>query len=880
MDVLRFEMLRLRILLSAAALACFMTSLAGAQQSTAASPFDQQTDQQTDCSDPALAATPACTSQQGGRPTLNAPAQASPNPQVPPFYNDVEGLNRQNMPRPPQQKTPPEPLTEFQKFAASATGQILPIFGADLFRQVPSTFAPVDLAPVPANYIIGPGDELRIRVWGQIALQANLRVDRSGEIYLPHIGPVHVAGLAFSELSSQLQKAVATQFRNFQLTVDLGQIRAIQIYTSGQARHPGLYTVSGLSSLLDALFASGGPSVRGSLRRIELQRNGKLVSQFDLYSLLTTGDKSKDARLESGDVIFIPPVGPQVAITGSVRSPGIYELKPGEALNDLLRDAGGASAVAAASHVSIGRIVNHRDLRSMDVSFDDSGLATPLADGDLVHVYSIMPRFQETVTLRGNVANPGKFGWHAGMHISELIPDKESLLTRSYWWRRAQLGLPTPDFEPARGFARLRQPSEPLGLSSALRPNPEYRDQQYGQMAPGGTGDSSNGFLQQQEDGVAQEGDAQGSYPNQSQRGEAAAPTAQNSSLAQQQYSPNQPGAQSPDGVPLRPKTEVRFLAPDIDWDYAAVERMDRDTLKTQVIPFDLGRLVLQHDNSQDLELQPGDVVTIFSEADIRLPIAQQSKMIKLEGEFVHAGSYTAQPGETLKQLIQRAGGLTDHAYLYGSEFRRESTRQIQQTRIDEYVRNLEMQIERGTLASAASAASTAQDIATAAAARNSEQEIIAQLRGIRATGRMVLEFKPDSTGTDEIPDVALENGDTFIVPSRPSNVNVIGAVYDQNSFLFNPTRTVGSYLHLAGGPNRSADAKHEFIIRADGEVLSKESASGMWTNSFNSLHLNAGDTIIVPEKTFKPSALRGVLDWSQVFSQFALGAAAISILR
>lgn len=870
MEVLRFEMLRMRALLSAAALAC-VTSLAGAQQSAASSSFDQQ----VDCSDPAVAATSACSSQQTGRSGLNLPLQTSPNPQVSPFYTDSETLNRQNTLRPIQQQTPPEPLTEFQKFAASATGEILPIFGADLFRQVPSTFAPLDLSPVPTNYIVGPGDELRIRVWGQLTFQANVRVDRSGEVYLPHVGPVHVAGLAFSELSSQLQNAIGTQYRNFQLTVDLGQIRAIQIYTSGQARHPGVYTVSGLSSLLDALFSSGGPSVKGSLRRIELQRDGKVVSQFDLYGLLTTGDKSKDAKLESGDVIFIPPVGPQVAITGSVRNPGIFELKPGESLKDLLGDAGGASGVAAASTVSIGRVVNHRDLRNLNVSFDESGLATPLADGDLVHVSSIVPRFRETVTLRGNVANPGKFGWHAGMRISELIPDKESLLTRSYWWKRAQLGLPTPDFEPARGFARLRQPIEPTTLSSALGAVGAYRGQQ-----PGAPVEPGTEFTQQQQYGFQQE-DSGESANLSNQRGESASPTGQNSSLAQQQSGTNQgSGTQSPDGVPLRPKTDLRFLAPEIDWDYAAIERLDPNTLKTEVIPFDLGRLVLQHDNAQDLELQPGDVVTIFSEADIRLPIAQQSKMVKLEGEFVHAGSYTAQPGETLKQLVERAGGLTNHAYLYGSEFRRESTRQIQQTRIDEYVRNLEAQIERGTLATATSGASSPQDIANSAAAHGSEQEIIAQLRTIRATGRMVLEFKPDSAGAGEIPDVALENGDTFIVPSRPANVNVIGAVYDQNSFLYNPARNVNAYLHLAGGPNRSADARHEFIIRADGEVLSKESTSSMWSNSFYSMRLNPGDTIIVPEKTFKPSALRGVLDWSQVFSQFALGAASISLLR
>ncbi|UWZ87019.1 capsule biosynthesis GfcC family protein [Occallatibacter riparius] len=305
---------------------------------------------------------------------------------------------------------------------------------------------------------------------------------------------------------------------------------------------------------------------------------------------------------------------------------------------------------------------------------------------------------------------------------------------------------------------------------------------------------------------------------------------------------------------------------------------MNRDTLKTQLIPFDLGRLVLQHDDSQNLALQAGDVVTIFSEADIRLPIAQQSKLIKLEGEFAHAGSYSAQPGETLRQLVQRAGGLTDHAYLYGSEFRRESTRRLQQQRIDDYIRSLDMQMQRSSLAFAASTSQA--EAAAGVSARTNQQNLISQLHQMRASGRIVLDFKPDSSGLDHIPDVALENGDTFIVPSRPVNINVIGAVYDQNSFLFNPTRNVSQYLHLAGGPSRSADAKHAFIIRANGEVVAKEATSGMWSNPFPNLLLYPGDSIVVPEKVYKPSALKGVLDWSQVFSQFALGAASLSVLH
>ena len=282
-----------------------------------------------DCSDPLLASTPECSaqSQQGQNPNSNQPLSSPLSGQLGnqtrnPLGNyttEADQYSRQNTRRDQQVEIPPEPLTELQKFIASTTSQILPIYGADLFRRVPSTFAPLDMTPVPSDYVVGPSDELRIHVWGQVNFQTIVRVDRSGEIFLPQIGPVHVAGMPFSALDAHLRAAVGRIFHNFDLTVDVGQIRAIQIYVSGQARRPGVYTVSSLSSLADALFVSGGPSVQGSMRHSQLRRGSEEVTDFDLYDLLIHGDKSKDVKLQAEDVIFIPPVGPQVAAIGSVR---------------------------------------------------------------------------------------------------------------------------------------------------------------------------------------------------------------------------------------------------------------------------------------------------------------------------------------------------------------------------------------------------------------------------------------------------------------------------------------------------------------------------------------------------------------------------------
>jgi protein involved in polysaccharide export with SLBB domain len=700
---------------------------------------------------------------------------------------------------------------------------------------------------------------LRIRVWGQLSFQANVRVDRSGDIYLPQVGPVHVASVPFSDLDGHLRSAIGRVFHNFDLTVDLGQIRSIQIYLAGEARTPGVYTVSSLTTLVDALFVGGGPDSQGSLRNIELRRGSQTVAHFDLYDLLVRGNKSTDAKLLPGDVIFIPPVGSQIALTGSVKSPAIYELLPGDPLSAALSNAGGVSTVASAARISVERIENHNERQAMEIAYDKDGLAIPLADGDIVRVFSIVPRYGKTVILRGNIANPGRFAWHPGMHVSELIPDKDSLVTRNYWWKRTQLGLPAPDFEPTPGFQDLRQPLD--GNAVTLKPpvSEEFNVQSATQDFPReATQDQLR--LPQDQPGLPQNRNLSAQQRNGS------------SSLGAQQDSMSQ-------GPRPAQRTTIRLLAPDIDWDYAVVERIDPETLKTTLIPFDLGKLVLQHDALHDLELKSGDIVSIFSEADIHVPLAEQTKLVTLDGEFVHSGVYSVRPDETLKELVERAGGISPKAYLYGSEFTRQSVRVAQQARIDEYVHTLEMRMQRSNLAIAASATSTAQDFASGSAAQNTERDLVASLRQIRAAGRIVLTLKPDSTGTVSLPDMTMENGDRFVIPPVPAIVSVIGSVYNQNSFLYVKGRRVGAYLLQAGGPNRDSDKRHAFVIRANGDIVSRDAGKSVWGNEFLNLRLNPGDTIVVPEKTFRPGALKGVLDWSQVFSQLALGAAAINVL-
>jgi protein involved in polysaccharide export with SLBB domain len=323
-----------------------------------------------------------------------------------------------------------------------------------------------------------------------------------------------------------------------------------------------------------------------------------------------------------------------------------------------------------------------------------------------------------------------------------------------------------------------------------------------------------------------------------------------------------------------RPALTVALPVPEIDWSYAVIERMDPQTLTTSLVPFNPGQLILNHDAAQNLALEPGDVVTIFSQADIKVPQAQRTKFVRLEGEFKQAGIYTVLPGETLPQLVARAGGFTPDAYLFGSNFTRESTRILQQLRLNDYLQDLELEIDRSTIAAAASVGNV--DPAATAASRS----LVARFRTIRATGRVVLDISRNASGINSLPNIQLEDGDRFVVPSKPSTVNVVGAVYDQNSFLYRNSQAVGSYLRLAGGPTKSADGSDSFIIRADGSVVSRHSRNGVFGNTFASMHLNAGDTVVIPEKVPRPSGLRNFISYTQIFSSLALGAAAIAVLQ
>jgi len=738
---------------------------------------------------------------------------------------------------PPSYQMKEQP-TEFQRFVQSSTGRLLPIYGAALFERVPSTFSPLDRIPVTPDYMVGPGDEVDVHAWGQINLNQRVTVDRTGDIFLPQVGRIRLAGVGFGQLRNTIQSAMERVYRSFDLDVNMGQLRSIQIFIVGQARRPGSYTVSSLSTLVNALFASGGPSSRGSLRNIELKRGGRVVTHFDLYDLLLAGDKTKDAPLLAGDVIFVPNAGPRVAVAGSVESPAIYELKADTSLGDLLNYAGGLSPTASGQRAILERIDQRSALHAENVELTTQGLALHPQDGDLIRILPVVPRFERTVTLRGNVADPVRFPWRRGMKVSDLIPNSEALLTRTYWKEHNGLGAREAHSEE-RQYAYDEEQFDDRGLAQGPGNS---------SVIAASVSEAPRGYRDEVRD-------------NQS-----------GSSL----------GAVSDRGNSVReffPKTDVQPLAPDVDWNYATIERIDPDKLTTSLISFNLGRVVIDHDPEADIALEPNDVVTVFSNSDISVPRSQQTKYVRVEGEIKMAGIYSVRPGETLHDVVARAGGLTTNAYLYGAQFTRESTRKEQQKRYNNFLDQLEQDINQGA-ATFSGRAISAQQVAASDGSIASQRNLLQRLRGTPVTGRIVLDLEPSSKGIEAVPNLPLENGDLLLVPSAPSTVSVVGMVYNQAAFLYDPESRLGDYLAQAGGPTRYADRGHIFVIRADGGVVARETRQRLFSANFDTLRIYPGDAIVVPTNVSKSTLIRNLIDWSQVISNFGLGAAAINVLK
>jgi protein involved in polysaccharide export with SLBB domain len=791
---------------------------------------------------------------------LNLPQLGSP-PDTTQYPARAIPLNPSQIRRP---KTVVWPETEFEQMVADSAGRPLPLFGQSLFDQPPSTFAPMDLLQVPSDYVIGPGDGLQVRIWGQIAADLRVTVDRSGQIYIPQVGQISVAGVHYGELEEHVKGEISKIFKNFNLTVNVGRLRSIQVLVLGNARYPGTYTISSLSTLVNAIFASGGPAPEGSLRHIQVRRDGATITDFDFYDLLIKGDKSKDVRLQPGDVLYIPHVGPLVAISGSVNTPAIFEMKDNSTLNDLIEVAGDLSTVADTSKVMVDRFVEHQSRKTLEFPYDEQSRALPLKDGDIVRVFSIVPRFEDTVTLRGNVANPGRYPWKPGMRVRDLIPNAQALLTRRYWRSRAAI-------------VNGRGTEYPIAGS---RSRPVTNQQQGEGTSAGGNAapDSATNYnpVVESPDGTGSLNPADAIVAQNQQKSpsnESTEPS--DTSLASRQRSQTSETNANPNMV-RDIADDVRRYAPEINWDYAIIQRVNPQDLTSKLIWMDPRKAILEGDEESNLELQPGDIVTIFSQRDISVPQGDRSQYVIVEGEVVRPGVYKLETNETLRSVLQRAGGLTPNAYVYGSLLTRESARVDQQKSLNELASSMEVQIRQSAVSAAASA--NPGDLNQILAA---QEAIISHLRNTRATGRVALPVRPKDKDISDFPNMTMEDNDRLAIPHTPSTVSVVGDVYNPGSFIFTSPNTAGSYLEIAGKGKPQSDMHHAFVLRANGVVVAANNVNGLFTGTkFDHIRLYPGDQIVVPYKLPSGAFVRSLQQWTQISSQLAITAAALAVIH
>ncbi|HQB33488.1 MAG TPA: SLBB domain-containing protein [Syntrophorhabdus sp.] len=651
-----------------------------------------------------------------------------------------------------------ESLSEFELFIARGTmGKIstnIRQFGYDLFRQPPSTFAPADRIPVGPDYVIGPGDELRITIWGNIEGQWSVVVDMDGKITLPKVGTIGVTGLTFGELKTTLNKELSRYYTNFQMNVSMGPLRSMRVYIVGNAAKPGAYTISSLSTLVNSLFEAGGPNKTGSMRDIQVKRNTHTVVRFDMYDFLLKGNKTKDVRLMPEDVIFIPPVGPLAGIAGNVKNPAIYELKGETRLLDLIEMAGGLSGMAFRGRVQVQRTQTNEfrtvfegDLIDVEKNAEKNFL---IKDGDLIKVFSVAD-LKNTVTITGAVQNAGEYGVESGVtRVRDIISMSGGL----QYYASSQMEI-----------TRVK---------------------------------------------VTQSG----------------------------------------------PQTE-RFVI---------------DAFKA-----------MEGDPANNVLLEMNDYLFVRT-----VPEWQLYRTVIVGGEVKYPGMYTITRGERLSSVLERAGGFTNFSHLRGAVFTRERVRQLQQKSLEELAERLERELITES-ASRTGAAVSVEEVEAKKLEMEQRKQFIESLKKVKATGRMTIWLAHLRLLKGSEYDIELEEGDTLYIPAENKVINVVGAVMSNGSFIYNEKWGYEDYVQMAGGYSRHADEDNVFVMKVDGSARKLSRGFMNWSPlkkrweiaGFNESRgvLEAGDSIVVPDRLERTAWLRNLKDITQILANAGVAAATIAVL-
>jgi len=687
-------------------------------------------------------------------------------------------------------------------------------FGYDLFDRRVSSFAPVTNVPVPADYVMGPGDQVNVQLYGNQNRQLMLIVGRDGRIQFPILGPINVTGQTFESVKSALEARVERQMIGTHASISMADTRAIRVFVLGDAKRPGSYTISGLGTITSALFAAGGVRPVGSLRNIQLKRQGAIVRRFDLYDMLIRGDTTDDVKLLPGDVIFIPPIGSTIAVEGEVRRPAIYETKGETSIAQIVQLAGGLTPEADLGNAALTRIdsAQHRVVLRVDLA--TAGVkGEPVRNGDNLRVSRLRPKIHAGVLVQGYAYSTGVYAFHPGMRITNILRAVDDL-------------KPNADLH----YLLIRRELPPddrivilsADLAAALR-------------APGSAADMP---LMPRDQITA--------FDLQSSRDRVIEPLIQELKEQSHGGSPEavvriEGSAKVPGEYPFEEGMTVRDLvraggslsdgAYERNAELTRYQVVNGDARKAELIEVNLAA-VMRGDPTANIRLEPFDNLSIKG-----VQAWTERDEVILRGEVKFPGKYAIKRGETLRSVLLRAGGLTDFAFSDGAVFTRKELKDREQKELDMLA--VRMQNDIAFLALQGAAANQA----GAATALSVGQALFTQLKATKAVGRLVIDLQQTQRGAKYM-DVTLRDGDELIVPKKQQEVTVIGEVQSATSHLYRPELSRDDYIAMSGGKTRRADGGRIYVVRANGSVVINN--GGRWYNSGN-VRIKPGDTIVVP---------------------------------
>jgi protein involved in polysaccharide export with SLBB domain len=741
-------------------------------------------------------------------------------------------------------------MTLLDKYEADPFNRDLRQFGYDFFKNSAQLAGTMENMPVGGDYTIGPGDVLSINLWGSVNSRLEVTVDRNGEIIIPKVGSIKVWGVTYDQAKTVISKTINQYYKNYEINVTLGKLRTIQVFVVGEVEFPGSYPVSSLATVINALSAAGGPTKNGSLRTIKISRNGKHPVTIDLYDILLQGDRKNDIRLQNGDTLFVPVIGPVVAVAGEVKRPAIYETMGKVSLSDVLAMSGGVAASGYMGRIQVERFSGNSSKVILDYALteghiENSAAGDDIQDRDMVKVFPVHSAVRQVVSLKGNVVRPGEYQYHKGMRVLDIIKGFDMLLPESYLDAAEVTRLALPDYHKEILTFNLRKT-----LSGSSADNIPLQEQ-----------DSIKIFSRadmQEKLTVAINGEVvnPGTYDY-------------------------YPGMTVRDLVTAGGGIKHNSLLEQAELSRVVLKNEKASSLNFTI---NLGK-AMNGDPATNLVLQPDDALSVRSVSDW---LEATDKFVTIKGEVSYPGVYAIARGEKISSVIARAGGFTEKAYLSGVKFTRKSVMEAQQKHMDDIITRTEKEIyqKEAAISSVASSKDEAEATRLALEGLLKQLEI---LKRTKAEGRVVIRLSPLDEFRKSSYDLDLEGKDTLDIPARPSVVHVMGQVYNPTSFVYTPEHSsVEVYLNKAGGPTRDGEESDQYIIRADGSVYSKQQSSfgikwddesRSWSfGSFYATHMSPGDTLVVPQKIERIAWLREIKDITTIISQIALTAGTVLI--